>query len=371
MTMTDAPGAAPVAAASPSPATPKTYTFEFRGKGSEYFGIWIVNLVLTILTLGIYGAWAKVRTQRYFYGNTYIGDSALDYHASPIRILIGRAIAVTLLISYYICGAISPMLAGAWGLLFLIAFPWLVNSAIRFNARNTSYRNVRFNFTATYWDAVKAYVLWPIAGFMTLFLLIPPAHRARDYFFINNHSFGGRYFETKIPLSRMYGIYLLGLLLFVGFMAAAGFVFAAGVGSLAHLQDLAKHPPKTPPAGLVSVLFAAFLLIEFGLITVATFVSTMIFNISISRTKLDDRHALEARLSAWWIVWIYISNTFLLLITLGLFYPWARVRLRRYQTSRLTLLAASDLNEFTSEVFKTQGAIGEEVALFFDLNIGL
>ena len=39
---------------------------EFSGRGGEYFRIWIVNLVLTILTFGIYSAWAKVRTKRYF-----------------------------------------------------------------------------------------------------------------------------------------------------------------------------------------------------------------------------------------------------------------------------------------------------------------
>jgi len=41
--------------------------FEFRGDGMEYFKIWIVNILLTILTLGIYSAWATVRNNRYFY----------------------------------------------------------------------------------------------------------------------------------------------------------------------------------------------------------------------------------------------------------------------------------------------------------------
>lgn len=45
---------------------------QFTGKGSEYFGIWIVNLLLTILTLGIYSAWAKVRRLQYFYRNTQL-----------------------------------------------------------------------------------------------------------------------------------------------------------------------------------------------------------------------------------------------------------------------------------------------------------
>jgi uncharacterized membrane protein YjgN (DUF898 family) len=39
----------------------------FTGRGGEYFGVWIVNLLLTIVTLGIYSPWAKVRRLQYFY----------------------------------------------------------------------------------------------------------------------------------------------------------------------------------------------------------------------------------------------------------------------------------------------------------------
>ena len=35
--------------------------FRFHGNGAEYFRIWIVNFLLTLLTLGVYSAWAKVR----------------------------------------------------------------------------------------------------------------------------------------------------------------------------------------------------------------------------------------------------------------------------------------------------------------------
>lgn len=49
--------------------------FSFTGTGSEYFRIWIVNLLLSIVTLGIYSAWAKVRRMKYFYRNTRLNDS--------------------------------------------------------------------------------------------------------------------------------------------------------------------------------------------------------------------------------------------------------------------------------------------------------
>ena len=61
--------------------------FHFTGTGGEYFRIWIVNLILSILTLGIYSAWAKVRTNRYFYGNTQVGNTGFEYHAKPLAIL--------------------------------------------------------------------------------------------------------------------------------------------------------------------------------------------------------------------------------------------------------------------------------------------
>ncbi len=44
-----------------SPPTRTTTPLEFHGSGGEYFRIWIVNLCLTIVTFGIYTAWAKVR----------------------------------------------------------------------------------------------------------------------------------------------------------------------------------------------------------------------------------------------------------------------------------------------------------------------
>lgn len=51
-------------------APAQTLPFRFTGTARQYFGIWIVNLLLTLLTLGVYAARAKVRTKRYFYGNT-------------------------------------------------------------------------------------------------------------------------------------------------------------------------------------------------------------------------------------------------------------------------------------------------------------
>ena len=76
--------------------------FIFKGNAKEWFGIWIVNLLLSIVTLGIYSAWAKVRTKKYFYGNTFVDGRNFDYHATGGQILKGRLIIIAAIIVFQI-----------------------------------------------------------------------------------------------------------------------------------------------------------------------------------------------------------------------------------------------------------------------------
>ncbi|MEP6607128.1 MAG: DUF898 family protein, partial [Burkholderiaceae bacterium] len=125
---------------------PPEYPVRFVGTGSEYFRIWIVNLLLTIVTLGIYSAWAKVRRLKYMYRNTQIGGSSFDYHGSPVAILKGRLIALVLLIAYNFSFKFS-LIAGLVTLVILAAvFPWLIRQSLRFRLRYSSYRGIRFRF---------------------------------------------------------------------------------------------------------------------------------------------------------------------------------------------------------------------------------
>ena len=135
--------------------------FEFTGKAREFFGIWLSNLLLSILTLGIYSAWAKVRRRRFFLGHTLIGGHRFDYHADPKVILKGRAVVVSVLVVMSLVSELSTVLSGTSLVLLMLALPWLANRSLRFNARMTSFRNVRFDFSGTYGKSLLAFVLFP------------------------------------------------------------------------------------------------------------------------------------------------------------------------------------------------------------------
>jgi uncharacterized membrane protein YjgN (DUF898 family) len=84
--------------AEPEVPIERALSFRFTGTAQEYFRIWIVNTLLTIVTLGIYSAWAKVRSRQYFYRNTWLDDSSFEYLADPIKVLKGRLIAALTLV---------------------------------------------------------------------------------------------------------------------------------------------------------------------------------------------------------------------------------------------------------------------------------
>src|ERR1700682_787580 len=97
---------------------------QFTGSGSEYFGIWIVNLLLTIVALGIYSAWAKVRRLQYFYRHTEMAGSSFDFYGSPTRILVGRAIALVMLIAYNYSVRLASSLTIVILAAIAVVMPW-------------------------------------------------------------------------------------------------------------------------------------------------------------------------------------------------------------------------------------------------------
>ena len=101
------------------------------------------------------------------------------------------------------------------------------------------------------------------------------------------------------------------------------------------------------------------------------FVSTMVFNLVVTRTALAERFQFESTMSPLYMTWLMFSNLLLTLVTLGLFYPWAKVSVARYHAERLAVTGPEDMDGFMSDLVARQGAIGEEIASFFDIDIGL
>ena len=356
-----------------------TEPFAFHGSGSDYFRIWIVNLLLSILTLGIYSAWAKVRTKRYFYGNTELAGDRFEYLANPVAILKGRLIGVALLIVYSIVGSLSLAFSLASVVVLLWLLPLIVVQSLRFNAYNSAWRGIRFGFDGHYPQSYVAYLLWPIFGLMTFGLGIPWALYKINRFQIDNHRFGTTGSRATATPGGFYRIALIsfGVLLILLIVVIAT-TLIAGVATLpSELTGSPSADPVESDGTIALPELSAFLLVfMLGYLTLllVVFVSGLLyqamrFQLVFNNVEIAD-NKLRNDLSAAGYYWILLSNLLLTIVTLGFFTPWARVRRARYLLSRMWVDTPS-LENFAASEADRISARGDEIGEAFDLGIGI
>ncbi len=376
---------------------PQPQSLSFHGRGAEYFRIWIVNLVLTVLTLGIYSAWAKVRTKRYFLGNTRLGEDSFDYHATPMMLLKGRLIALALAVLYLVLSNVAPVASMVMvGLLMLVA-PWIIWRSHRFNALMTSFRNVRFDFDGTLREAYEIFLwlpflplavglvvavvmyfglgadpkmlLGPVVGLSILFsyLLTPHVHRRANGYLLDNLRFGDGAFSAELSSRPYYGAYIKA---FLGFLLA-GVLVAVLVGVVGGYQAAAMRATgdkmAVDPMQVAAMVVAMYLVFIVLGLWFKSYLEARLRNYALSRTRLDEVAELHSDLRAGRLFRIQLGNLLLLLFTLGLAWPWAVTRLYRYRTERLHATVRDDLGRYVSERQRRASALGEEMGDVFDV----
>lgn len=324
--------------------------FKFHGTGSEYFGIWIVNILLTIVTLGIYSAWAKVRRNRYFYGNLELMGGRFEYHARGGQILKGRLIVFGALIIFNILTNIFPPIALVTTLIILVALPFLVAKGLRFSARVTSYRNVRFDFVGTAGGAFKAFLLGPILSIMTIGLLAPVSTRWLSQYLFKNLRYGDRPFASEPPLRALYKALILPFIIFViGFIVICVVIVYLVQNSdyvdTGMLADSEEYDTLS-----IIVLWTAVLgaFVIFSLTSLLY--QAMVRVIVLSFTVFDEKHQFSSNMSAARYIWVVISNLIVSIATVGLARPWAACRYMRLISDTTSIAILGDVGKIMNEL---------------------
>lgn len=341
--------------------------FEFRANGAEYFRIWIVNLLLTIVTLGIYSAWAKVRRMRYFYGNTILDGHGFDYHAKPLQILKGRLIIVAAYAVFFLAIQAVPLLFLLLIPAALFGIPWIIQKARLFQMRVTSYRNVRFNFHGDYQGALGAFVGWYFIASITFGILFPMWLYKRVNYTLNYAAYGKSDFRFVTPSGSFFAFcYATAGMAVVVYAAFAFFVIKLGASS-------GGIDPEAAPTHLLAAIGVAgivgILLIAAAGMGIWGFYQARLANAAFGGIEIGATRVVS-EVKAWPLAWIEITNLFGMIFTLGLFYPWAAVRKMRYQLENTSLDTPGGLGEFQAEQGEAGEALGEELGEFFDVDFG-
>ncbi|MDP2560735.1 YjgN family protein [Psychrobium sp. 1_MG-2023] len=348
-----------------STASTTTTPVVFTGKAGEFFGIWLVNILLSIVTLGIYSAWAKVRTLQYFYGNTSIDNHNFSYLATPMQILKGRILAVILFAVYTLTTQFLPMVGLAVIVAVLFLMPWLINQSLRFNSRMTSYRNVRFAFKGSYGYALLYFIILPILSVFTLYLLLPWALKKMDEYIYSNLSYGDKPLKTNISAVEYYSTSLI--VLGVSIMFGVAVSIAVGAGAVAGgMSDGLNLDSLMSFAGVIMLVVYLILISVISAIYRAR-IRNHIFN----NTEIEGLTTFTSKVSVSEYAMLLFVNTLAIVFTLGLAYPWTAIRQSAYLASVTELEIVDGAQAVLDTMEEQQSSFAEEAAEVFDVDIAL
>ena len=348
--------------------------FEFKGSASEYFRIWMVNIALTILTLGIYSAWAKVRTNRYMYANTYLNGSNFEYNADPIRILIGRIIVVTLYALFVLFSQYLFMfeIAGGIAILALIVMPWLVRQAVSFKLRNTSYRNVPFRYEGKVSSFYGFFILHFFLNIFTLMLIFPYSYVKFKKLIIDNAHYGDGDFKFSGGAGDAYAIYIQVFVwstLFLVAVVAILMILSVTVTNFLNLSPALLSDSISSDIVGILITGGVFLIYVPFVFWNKGFTDGYFSNFVREKTMLNNA-PLKGEMKPFKLGVIAATNALAIFFSLGLLYPWAQIRYLKYKLEH-TALACEDYDQFESHGYVTGSTVGEEMVDFFDIDIGL
>ena len=371
----------------------------FVGSGSEYFRIWIVNLLLTLVTLGLYYPFAKVRRLRYFHGATEVGGAPLSFHADPWKMFRGYVLVALMLAAYTGAGQFSAT-AGAIAFLIVAAlWPALWHSSMRFRLANTGWRGLRFRYTGTRGGAYAVMAV-PL-GVAMLFVLgalltqpeAPPVPPSGE--------------EVPPSASELYaavapGVVMLALLplffwllkrlqhsnyalgpertgftarvgSFYGLAFTAGFVGIVamfGIGILAAIVVSALRS-----LGIGGIAWLSVVAMVLGYLVVFSLVggywTARLQNLTWGHTA-SARLRFKSSLPAHALARLWFKNLLLVLLTLGLYFPFAQVATARLRLEAMTVVSDVDPDEFAASAAQAdEAAAGDAAGDLLGFDIGL
>ena len=378
----------------------------FIGSGSEYFRIWIVNLLLTIVTLGLYYPFAKARRLRYFHSHTEVGGHPLGFHGNPWVMFRGFLLIAALLVASQVTDIIQPGLGVLALLVLAVLWPVLWRSSLRFRMANTSWRGLRGQFDGSIGGAY--FSQWPslslagsfvalgmAAGFaarpgnsgamawlgvglllvlLLSWLVVPALLLLANRYRVNHTVYAGEtfHFEGRFGDFMKLTFKTLGVLL-LGYAA-----IGALIGLTVALFGLDVLSGKATGGGDASKVLAALPLLAAGLLAVLLgplvlqpYLTARLQNLTWSHTQ-SPRLRFHSGLKVRRLILLRLKNGLLIALTLGLYLPFAKVA-----EARLRLSCVRVFHRVSPDALVSQGqrahkeAAGDAAGDFMGFDVGL
>ncbi|WP_333852579.1 YjgN family protein [Epilithonimonas sp.] len=311
----------------------KTYNFSFKGKGSDFFGVVVVNWLLTIITLGLYYPWAKERTLKYLYANSYLEGDNFQFTGTGKEMFIGFIKIFGIVAAFYIGIIIAiktqnTFLMGIsvflFYMFFLVIIPFAIHGFYKYRMSRTNWRGVRFGYRGDRGTLMKIY-------FKDLFLTIITfgiysfwmTTDIRNYT-LSNVKFGSAEFKYKASGSDYFWLNVKGIILTYVTLGIYSFWFQRDILRF-YFDHLTLH-------------------------------------------NGNEKVRFQSKLSAGDIFELLIINMLILMFTLGLGYAFVEVRTLTKLFSSLEMVGNINLDSLQQTEEEYKNAFGDEALDAMDLS---
>jgi len=377
----------------PPPSYPRR-AIQYDGGIWRIYKIVSINLVLTLLTLGLYRFWAKTRLRRFLWGHATVNEDRLEYAGTGNELLLGFLIVLfpILIPLFLVLGTSSLVLEG-----FAPSWTWVIDTTqpllILFLIGVALYRARYYRLTRTRWRGIRAgqtgsamkYGVMVVASYLAAIFSVglawPWSQAWLFRYKMSNTWLGNRRFVFDGSSAGLYPSYLAAwaatLVLPFVIMMAVGLVIALTVGfeSIKGLEGIDLDALLAPGASESEAFalsgWAAFasaiplVLVVFAIIAAWQWFNAAKYRLFARHSRLDSL-GFTLQLTGWSLAKFTLANLTLMLVTLGLALPWVLHRRAKFFAKRLMAHGAIDYSGVGQSPLRAPET-GEGLADAFDI----
>ncbi len=170
------------------------HRFVYDGALGTVYRIWLLNLVLSVITLGIYSFWGRTRIRRYSAASFALGGDRLEYTGTGKELWKGFLKAAPLILALYLPLAIFPLdQYPATSVMFvpIIYFVYVgLFAATRYRLSRTLWRGIRGRLTGSAFKYGALGLGTMLLNVVSLGAMIPWSDRVITRYLMANVWFG-------------------------------------------------------------------------------------------------------------------------------------------------------------------------------------
>jgi uncharacterized membrane protein YjgN (DUF898 family) len=344
----------------------------FHGTGGVLFGIYLRNILLTLVTIGVYYLWGKNRLRTYLAGQCEFEGDRFAWHGTGKELFLGAVKVLAVLIPVVLLVYVAPVFwktpaaellgRAATLVVYLFLVPLALVGARRYRLSRLSWRGIRFSFRGRVRDFLKLFLRGSVLTGITFGLYTPFFQTQTRKFFSEHTYFGNARFAFNGKGSDLFGRLLLALLAAGAAFGVAAFSAAVSISQLRFLRSDPDAIRRVAAGALPAVTFAV-------VVSVAAWFWYLAYRHRYfwGHTSFGTSQ-FHSTMTAGKLLWQTVSNLLLLVVTIGLALPWILVRNVTFNLANIVLVGSLDDLKSIVQDAQTAGVAGEGLADMLNLD---